>query len=198
MSLSKKEKTLIFLLIIITIVGGFYMYILTPLKETLTENERLETEAKTEYDAAIELNQKAGTSALQLQAKKNAELQAQINKNDEETDISQTFRSEADSAFKDNYQTLAYMLKYFVANGIDISSGSVSITTYSDNGVTKFATLTVSSYVCNSGLDGLETFLNTMDEEMSFKITSLSVVPSEVDHSVSGALTMTITIAKLA
>ena len=31
MSLTKKEKTLIFVLIVIMIVGGFYMYGITPL-----------------------------------------------------------------------------------------------------------------------------------------------------------------------
>ncbi len=202
MNLSKKEKILIMLLVVVMVGGGFYMYIYSPKSSELEVNKDFYTtaekdlkEAESTYNLVTGVG---GINDINKQITEQEKIRDSYLTDSSASDGKNLFWTETD--YPTNYRTLDYLRSTYLPElGIsNVEESNVSITVFQDSqtGVTKYATYTVSGYVCYNGMSRLEEFVDAIDSEMSLTLLSLTVSVVEGDEvALTGSLTLRVEIA---
>lgn len=188
MSLTKKEKTLIFVLIVIMIVGGFYMYGITPMNEKKADNEELLEQAQAALKSVEDQYYEVNNNGATIVSNEIEQIQAEMDKytgNVTETGDYQ-FWSSNDEQYKKNYSTMVEVQNKLKEWGLTLYSTQIG--TFAGN-PTIDEVVFQAQYECRGGIDGIKKFLNSVDKEMSLLIAGISIAQTE-----SGALGGTITL----
>ncbi|MEG2456543.1 MAG: hypothetical protein RSB08_01830, partial [Clostridia bacterium] len=173
MTLSKKEKTMILVLILVLIVGGFYVYGITP------QNDALEAKETIKLDIQAQIEEEISTGELFSQAKYN-NLKRLIDENrqlladmaapglDTNTEVESGNLPDNSS----NHMVAYGMLQYLAVRGIKPGDG-ISIAERTEVGgkvIYNFQT----TYVCHS-LTELMSFIDDIARHTSYYITNITI-----------------------
>lgn len=193
MTLSKKEKTMIFVLLIVMAVGGFYVYGITPQNNNIEKLEADKTALQTQIQEAEDVGSKYEPSVVQRIIKAitaNRELLASmaapgVNVNDE---IISGNLPDTSSSHAVAYGMIAYLSKYGLTPSTDISMANKT----EQNGKIIYNYST--SYKCSS-MNELLTFIDACAQHTSYYISNLTV--NEVTNggvkSIEGNISIVIT-----
>lgn len=194
MTITRKEKVMIFILIIFLLVGGIYSLGIMNQNSAKEETEAQITDVNSEITA-----QK--TRLSQVDASVRSKLQAQINANTEEleklsspgVDVNAEVQSGNLPGLSDNIDVAEFISNYFAENKLEVPQLTVNSPTTSSGRIVYRVT---TNYTCTDSND-LYLFIDKVAQHVSYNITGLTILDVyDMDGNaagVSGAITLTIT-----